>query len=474
MVQNKGKWESVILGDYQLQFGQGLLLGAGFTVGKGSETITSVRRAQTAIRPYTSAMEAGFFRGAAASYREGNWLITAFSSRTRRSAGLSEEVPLAEEEGSPEVFISSIRQSGFHRTPSEMAGKASIMEMIYGSNVSYNADNGRFIAGFTGMLTQYSLPLRRTPRLYNRFEFSGRSNWNAGAFYSALIDNFNVFGEMAVSSSGGLGMVQGVLAGLSNSLEFSALYRNYERNFHSFYGAAFGENTRNINEEGFYMGLRFRPDRRFHLAVYADRFRFPWLRFRVDAPSSGHEYLARISYQPSKNIMLYLQAREESKARNGSLSEQGTNAVFQGLRRNYIFNIEYGTREHLQLRSRLQWSTYTLGEQKTAGLTLVQDLNWQWNQWRISSRFALFDTDDYDNRQYVFERNVLYAFSIPAYFGKGSRTYLMVQYKAGSQTSFWFRWAHTRYTDRDTIGSGLERIEGNKRTDLSVQILRSF
>jgi hypothetical protein len=261
---------------------------------------------------------------------------------------------------------------------------------------------------------------------------------------------------------------------LSNSLEFSALYRKYDRNFHSFYGAAFGENTRNINEEGFYLGLRYRPGRSLNFAVYADRFRFPWLRFRVDAPSTGHEYLARFTYQPNKNILMYFQAREESKARNVSLPEQGTNAVPQGIRRNYILNVAYGTRENLELRSRLQWSTYALGGQQTGGLTLVQDLNWQWKQWKLSSRFALFDTDDYDNRQYVFERNVLYAFSIPAYFGEGSRTYLMVQYKANPQTSFWFRWAHTRYTDRESVGSGLDRIDGNKRTDLSVQIIRSF
>jgi hypothetical protein len=474
MVQNKGKWESVIVGDYQIQFGQGLLLGAGFNVGKGAETITSIRRAHTGIRPYTSVMEAGFLRGVAATRREGDFYLTAFSSHARRSAGLGEQLPLDDEEGTPELFISSIRESGFHRTPTELAGRMRITERIYGGNITYKAPDGRWMIGGTGMLTDYGLPLQRTPRLYNQFEFRGRQNINAGGYYTVLVDNFNFFGEVAFSSSGGMGMVNGALAGLSNSIELALLHRRYDKNFHSFYGAAFGENTRNINEEGFYMGLRFRPNRRINLAVYGDRFSFPWLRFRADAPSDGYEYLARLSYQPSRNILLFFQAREESKARNVTLPERGMSLVDQGLRRNFIFNIEYGNRENLQLRSRVQWSTYELGSSLTGGMTLVQDLNWQWKKWRLSTRYALFDTDDFDNRQFVFERNVLYAFAIPAYFGRGIRTYAMVQYKADKKTSLWFRWARTRFTDRDRIGSGLEIIEGKLRNDLTAQIIRSF
>src|SRR5690606_29752456 len=39
-VKDVGKIKKIVAGDYQLQFGQGLVLGAGFAPGKGSETIT--------------------------------------------------------------------------------------------------------------------------------------------------------------------------------------------------------------------------------------------------------------------------------------------------------------------------------------------------------------------------------------------------------------------------------------------------
>lgn len=65
---NKGRFKAIALGDYQLQFGQGLLLSSGFSVGKGSETITTIRRSNVGIRPYSSVLETGFFRGAAVTY----------------------------------------------------------------------------------------------------------------------------------------------------------------------------------------------------------------------------------------------------------------------------------------------------------------------------------------------------------------------------------------------------------------------
>src|SRR5690606_27719461 len=65
---DKGKLKTLALGDYQLSFGQGLVSASAFGVGKGGETITTVRRSDLGIRPYTSTLENTFFRGAAATY----------------------------------------------------------------------------------------------------------------------------------------------------------------------------------------------------------------------------------------------------------------------------------------------------------------------------------------------------------------------------------------------------------------------
>ena len=67
-ILDRGKLKNLTIGDYQLQFGQGLLLSGGFNLGKGAESITNVRRTTVGIRPHTSLQETGFFRGAAGTY----------------------------------------------------------------------------------------------------------------------------------------------------------------------------------------------------------------------------------------------------------------------------------------------------------------------------------------------------------------------------------------------------------------------
>src|SRR5690606_41717732 len=92
----------------------------------------------------------------------------------------------------------------------------------------------------------------------------------------------------------------------------------------------------------------------------------------------------------------------------------------------------------------------------TKGYAILQDLNGTWNNFRLSMRFALFDTEDYENRQYIYEKNVLWAFSIPTYYGQGMRYYLLAQYDISNRFTLWARWARTTFTDREEIGSRSE------------------
>ncbi|MDQ3393748.1 MAG: helix-hairpin-helix domain-containing protein [Bacteroidota bacterium] len=466
LVQQKGRLKSLALGDFQLQIGQSLLLGAGFVVGKGSETVNTVRRSTLGIRPYTSVVESGFFRGAAATYEMGKFFITSFYSNKQQDGNVQQLDSLVEQQ---ELQASSIYVSGLHRTPREIATKNQINEQVTGGNVQYRSSDRKFEAGATIIATQYDVRLQRPSRNYNQFEFQGNSNYNYGLNYSYNWQNFNFFGEGAVSKSGGKGFISGFVSSLTPKVEVSMLMRHFDRNFHSFYGRAFGENTRNINERGAYMGIKIFPFPKVAFTAFYDQFYFPWLKFRIDAPSDGYEYLMRLNYSPSKKILLYLQFREKSRGIN--VAGINLNEVHQGARRNFIVNLDYTATPIFHFRSRLQASTYSLKNTTTSGLAMVQDVNIHYKKFTISSRVALFDTDDFQNRQYVYEKDVLYAFSIPAYNGLGTRTYIMVQYKANSHLQVWCRYSRTIFHDRFLIGSGLEEIEGNKRSDIKIQLM---
>ena len=84
-------------------------------------------------------------------------------------------------------------------------------------------------------------------------------------------------------------------------------------------------------------------------------------------------------------------------------------------------------------------------------------------------RLQYFETDGYDSRMYAFENDVLYSFSIPVFYDKGYRYYINLNYDFSRKLSCWLRWAQTIYKDRTTVGSGLDEIQGNKRTEVKLQ-----
>ncbi len=468
MIENKRHWKRIVVGDYQLQIGQGLLLSSGFAVGKGSETVETIRRNQLGIRPYTSVMEVGYMRGGAATYRFGNHVdFTGFYSRVRRDASFAGTDSLSDS------FVSSLLLAGYHRTPRELANKGVILEQTAGSDITYRNARGTLEIGSTWVYTYFDTPLKRTPRRYNQFEFSGQTNANLGIHYSYIWQNFNLFGEAARSLSGGKGFVTGILGSLSPKVSLSVLLRHYDRDFHSFYGNAFGENYRNINESGLYWGLKINPIRKVTFTAYYDSYRFAWLKYRVDAPSDGFDYMIRLAYQPNKKLLLYGQYREEHKQRNAPDTDLPIYFITPTLRKQYLFDIDYQASDFIILRSRVQFSSFEQSE-FTKGYVIIQDVNFVWKRWQLSTRFALFDTDDYDNRQYVFEKDVLYSFTVPAYYRRGIRCYALLNYDVSRRMSLWFRIARTTLTNENTLGSGLDEIKGSQRTDVKVQLRYQF
>ncbi len=478
MKENIGAFRKVIIGDYQLQFGQGLILGAGFNPGKGAETITTVRRSSTGIRAYSSALESGFMRGTAATYHAGDIDITAFYSRMRQDGSLQNDSTYTDFD----EYVSSIQQTGFHRTPNELNNRKQIQEQNYGLNLYYNKAGSNLRGGITYLSTAFSSPLFKKPNNYNQFEFRGKSNYNAGAFFDLNWENFLFFGEGAVSKSGGLGMIGGLIGSLSPTLSVSLLLRNYHKDFHAFYGNAFGESSRNINESGIYWGLKFAPSKKYTFTAYYDSFRFPWLKFRTESPSRGYEYLARLTYRPKRSVSLYAQYRTEAKQLTPSTEGSNLKTLQNGLKRSYLFNIDYQVTPNLSLKSRVQFSNYQLTSTKTSGMAIAQDVVFSISKFKVSSRIALVDTDDFENRQYLYEKNVLYAFSIKGISGQAIRSYLMVQYKPSKKINVWVRYADTTFqnsrgsisTEGSTIGSGLSEIAGSTRSDIIAQVRYRF
>ena len=467
---NLGKWKTLSLGDFQASFGQGLVFGAGFSLGKGAETVPTVRRSTLGILPYTSSLESGFFRGIGITRQLGSWQSTLLFSSIGKDGRLATQLDAV---GNSSQELTSLSQTGLHRSQSELSTKNQLRETNLGTNIQYQARSGKWSAGINALHTQLSIPWIRTPNRYNQFEFSGRSNTVGSGYFNVSWKNFSFFGESARSSSQGQGTVVGFVSSLSKTVDFSLLWRRYDRHFHSFYATAFAEGTRPINEQGTYLGIQIKPSSKVKINAYVDFFRFPWLKFRVYAPSQGQEWLVRLSYQPEKILHASIQMKQERKMRNASTEEATapTYTLVPILKNQVQANLELGVSPEFSFQSRVLWNQVILDQSKTQGWMLLQDISFKREKWKLTARMALFDTETFDNRLYAYEHNALGAFAIPAFSGKGSRQYLLIQYRMHPKLTAYLRIAQTRYADREVISSGMQEITGPKQTD-TVLVLR--
>jgi hypothetical protein len=66
---------------------------------------------------------------------------------------------------------------------------------------------------------------------------------------------------------------------------------------------------------------------------------------------------------------------------------------------------------------------------------------------------------------------VAYSYAIAPLFEKGCRTYLLLRWKPCKWLSVWGRAAYNVYPEKNTIGTGLMELPGNRRTEFKLQWL---
>jgi len=466
-IQNIGKLKSLNIGDYQAQFGQGLTFWSGFAFGKTADAM-NIKRSGQGLRPYTSVNENLFLRGIATSWTLGKFEVTGFYSNKKANTNAAAIDSLSQD---LQAF-SNFNFSGFHRTPGELTDKGNIREQIIGGHVAYKLRSLNI--GVTAAHYNYSAALTRTESLYNKFEFQGKTNTNLGVDYNWIYRNFNLFGEVSRSANGGLAMTHGLIASLDPKLSFSVLYRNFAKDYQTVYSATIAEGSRSINEKGVLIGLVAKPNKYFTVSAFFDRWSYPWLRFLVDAPSIGKDALFQINYTPSKTVDGYLRFRDRNRARNATnVDDLDIDFPIMQRQRNIRFDFGYKVSPSFKFRNRVE---YVLFDQPNTnpevGFLIMQDITYKplSKPVSFSFRYALFDTDGFNSRIYAYESDVLYSFSIPAYFHKGSRTYLVLEYNLTRKIDIWFRYAQFYYNNRVETGSGLTLAQGPSRSDFRIQV----
>jgi len=469
-VRNLGIIKSLALGDYTVNLGQGLTSWMSLAF-KKSPDITAIKRQAAVLRPYNSAGEINFHRGAGITVGKNNWEATVFGSYRNIDGNLNP----ADSAQSEEEFISSLQTSGFHRTKSEAEDKGVQRQIAFGGNFSYQLK--KLHIGVNGVQYQFRLPLVKQPEPYNKYALSGKSFGNYSTDYSYTWRNMHMFGEIAFTDKRYHALVNGILISAANNVDMSLLYRNISRGYQSLYTSAFTENTFPTNEKGLFTGISVRPASGWRIDAYADVFKFPWLKFRVDAPTSGSDYLVQLTYKPNRVLEIYSRFKAESKSINVNPEDLTTDPVLPQPRQNWRTQLSYKLNQAVTLRSRAEIVWFNKNsENPEQGFQMFADVLYKplMKKYSGNVRLQYFETDSYNSRLYAFENDVLYSFSIPVFYEKGYRYYININYDINKKFSVWAKLAQTVYPEREEIGSGLDVIKNNHRTEGKIQVIARF
>lgn len=462
--EGKGILNQVILGDYKIRAGQGLLSWSGSILGKSMEP-DLVRKKGQILSIYKSSMEYGFYRGGAVHLSKKNVHLTLWGSKRNADATLD-----STQNGN---VIRTILTSGYHNTQNTVDKKGNIELISGGGNLQFN--NRWFRPGFTLLYNHLNLPLIPNSDL-SYIHIQPRDNWiQYSTDFFTSVKNMHFWGELAYQSGDNFAGILGTTLYPADALQASLIYRNYSPGFYSIYGNGFGETSTTRNEKGLFLGLKVFPTDKITVSSSFDIYRFPWLRYQQSFTSEGFESFLKINFQHSKEQISYIQLRYEKREKTVNQKESPLatiqNEHRSGVRINYNAILGNGW----EINSRAELSMYALKD-FSSGILLMQDISYKPESSIITGnvRFAWFNTDNYDARIYAYEKDVLYAFSVPPYFGKGIRTYFNVKFSPIKNFDFWLRFARLNYFDRSTIGTGIDEINANHKSEIKVQARMKF
>ncbi len=449
---------NIIVGDYTVEFGQGLSMWSPYSFSKSSDATNSVIKRGRNISPYTSSGETNFLRGVVVNTKLNNFSVTAFYSRLNLDATIVDG----------DNNFSAIRKDGFHRTENELSKINRVKDKTIGASLAYSILN-KVNLGVLYYQKSFS-------HIFNPNSYSDINDDNfqfASLTYDAAIKNIYFVGELAYFQNS-FASVNTIQLALVKNFIITAIIRNYPKDYFSFYANGFGEKSTTNNEFGIYTGFKWKTSIG-EINFYLDQFKFPHPSSHIPLPSSGDELSFSYTNRFSKSITVYLRYFNEKKEVQ-EIVEKDYLIVEQRLQK-IRGEVTFQVNRSLRLRTRLE--LLYLSRNQTSinetGFLIFQDLQFRLPiDLTLIGRVIFFQTDSYASRIYEFENDLTGVMNNLALYGTGMRWYFLFRYKIMKTINLSFKYSELYKPNEEVLGSGYNMILGNLDNRISMQIDLSF
>ncbi|MBR4506537.1 MAG: hypothetical protein IKP21_07165 [Bacteroidales bacterium] len=427
MLTDIGRLEKLIVGRYNLQFGQGLTMWSGLRPFNllGQSPV----RFGSGVRQASAFYEEGYQEGVAATVDIGHGIhLSAFGSRA---------------DG----------------------------ENLVGGHATYR--HGNLIVGFTGVYTVLDDSLTVHDYVYNQNYFRGKQLGNFGMDMAWQWRRLTLYGEGAISSEGRPAAIAGAMLTASGDTRFGVSYRYYHPQYHNLHAQGYA-----IGSTQGEQGVTFDAETRLPLAIVAvasaDIHSFPSMRYGSYSPSSGTWLRVRLNRRFGRHVEVSLRYTYRQKERNVPNIDSTVYIGEQTVRRQAQGEIAANA-GHWRFVSRAiyaQFDSHNGEPQK--GWLVAQSARYTHKGLQATAAAAWFDVDSYYARLYLSESNLQYAWSMPMLTGRGVRASATLRYALNREWSLAAKYALTWYPGQESIGSGAAQTEGPRRQTWFVQVRCSF
>ncbi|WP_176842363.1 ComEA family DNA-binding protein [Chitinophaga filiformis] len=450
----KYKWiRALALGDFTVNMGQGLLNWQSLAFGKGA-AVMQVKREGELLKPYASAGEYNFYRGAGITLSHGKWEGTAFISSRMLDGSIT-------------------TNSGYHRSLSELAKRHTLAQFTTGGNLTITGRDWKL--GLNMIQHQFSQPVEKGAAPYQLFAFEGRTLTGVSADYEVSWNGLHLFGEGAMSGNGKTAWISGLLASVTANVDMVLLYRNYNKAYQSLYADAWGEFYKPVNENGIYTGISLKVNTHLKIDAYADQFRFPWLQYRSSAPGGGRDVLAALTYTPDKQTEVFLRYNYTVKQQDGKENVSFLSPSVQVAHQSWRLQVKLAAKGSVTVKNRIELSRRREDGREQCGFLLFQEMLYQHARWplQLYVRYTLFTAGEGES-MYTITSGMLYEYGVSRLSGKGRQYQCRIRWKFKKGLTCWIRYQQTVYERVTSIGNGWDEVAGNRIGVLHCQLQYLF
>ncbi len=441
--------QKIIIGDFSINFGEGLLISSSFSSAKSSNVL-SVNKKSEILSSYSSSDENSFFRGFATTL---NWEKTSLSgiiSSNNYDASIDNNQ------------FSSISTSGYHRTNNEIAKHDNLKIITKSAVLEFKSENF-YLAGIYFQQHFSSDLLNKTT-----------SNFIGNSAQYASVTNKIMFGKLYYSSEiatdfTNFAQIHSIKFQIENSLSLISTFRNYSSDYYLLFAQGFGENSNTNNEIGFYNGFAYS----FFLGkicFYYDFFTFPTIPETSTFSSSGKDILIDFTSNTFKNLQLYIKYKRETKQ---VLTDNVTDNL-QELEDEHTEKLRFWLKfkkKVVQTKTQFDFVQFTELNDIQTGYAISQDFQFNLNDFlKTYLQLAYFQTENYETRIYLYENEIDGMFTNKLLYGNGFQFYCLIKYQPLDFVKFNLKYSQYNKPFEKTLGSGLSEIQSNSDEKITFQI----